>query len=250
MEINSDKEEHGDTMEELYAYDPKISLNYFSIPPMLKSDSRARPSNPDTGVEYLCSYGKDLLRSREMANFGKMANVEWIRQQGNFWQIFFAGYFEYSVERESQRSVPADPTSRESRVLVDVPGVDLPSRLGFFSIDSALLTPFFLLSVGFRGNILGLGFVDVFNCGVFLNSLHEFPIYGWPSAILEPLTESHNGPNLVEVLNISSSLVESLHVVSDSLGIELLDGIYVDHMPPSSSAYGKTATEFFRQLVE
>ena len=38
-----------------------ISPNYFRDPPLLGSSSGSKPINPDTGVEYLCIHGKDLL---------------------------------------------------------------------------------------------------------------------------------------------------------------------------------------------
>ena len=38
-----------------------------------------KPINPETGVEFLCAYEKDLLRSGEMSGYGKMSNVDRIQ---------------------------------------------------------------------------------------------------------------------------------------------------------------------------
>ena len=68
--------------------DPTISPNYFRPPPALGSSSGARPINPETGVEFLCTHGKDLLRSGEMSGYGKMSNVDRIRHgQANMLQV-------------------------------------------------------------------------------------------------------------------------------------------------------------------
>ncbi|KAI9181193.1 hypothetical protein LWI28_012353 [Acer negundo] len=57
-------------------HDPKISTNNYSDPPTRKFDLDAEPINPDSGVEFLCFYGKNLLRSNETSHFGQMSNVE------------------------------------------------------------------------------------------------------------------------------------------------------------------------------
>ena len=68
--------------------DPTISPNYFRPPPVLGPSSGESPLNPETGVEFLCKHGKDLLRSGEMSGYGKMSNSDRIRHgQANMLQV-------------------------------------------------------------------------------------------------------------------------------------------------------------------
>ncbi|KAK3198795.1 hypothetical protein Dsin_022210 [Dipteronia sinensis] len=83
-----DMESYKDTLPELYMRDPRISLNYYVDPLARMYDPRESLITPDTGMQFMCSYWKDMLRSRETSYFGKMSNVDRIRQsQGTLWQI-------------------------------------------------------------------------------------------------------------------------------------------------------------------
>ena len=68
-----------DISSDVLEQDTGISLNYFRSPPVLGSGSQSNPINPETGVQYLCAHGKDLIRSEEIFGYGKMSNVDRIR---------------------------------------------------------------------------------------------------------------------------------------------------------------------------
>ena len=60
----------------------------YSNPPAIGYDPTQGPITPENGVEFLCSYGKNMLRSRESCLFGKMSTVDRIRQStGTLWQV-------------------------------------------------------------------------------------------------------------------------------------------------------------------
>ena len=61
---------------------------YYANPHIVEFDPHQSPITPENGVEFLCSYGKNMLRSQESNVFGKMSTVDRIRQSaGNIWQI-------------------------------------------------------------------------------------------------------------------------------------------------------------------
>ncbi|KAK2644139.1 hypothetical protein Ddye_019334 [Dipteronia dyeriana] len=62
----------GDKLEDLYAHDSKISSNYFINPLATEFNPNEKPITPETGVEFMCSYGKNMLRSRAMGNLLEM----------------------------------------------------------------------------------------------------------------------------------------------------------------------------------
>ena len=69
---------------------------YYTNPPAIGYDSSLGPITPENGVEFLCSYGKNMLKSREANIFGKMSTVDRIRQStGNLWQVIYS-LFVYS----------------------------------------------------------------------------------------------------------------------------------------------------------
>ena len=74
--------------------DVGISPNYFRNPPILGSSSEIQPINPNTGVEYLCAHGQDLLRSGEISGYGKMSNVNRIRHgMAHIFQVILGAFF-------------------------------------------------------------------------------------------------------------------------------------------------------------
>ena len=95
---SSDKDAPPGTPHAGGSRDSTFSPNYFITPPAQSSGSK--PINPETGVQYLCAYGKDLLKSGEVSGYGKMSNVDRIRHgQANMWQVIYqliSVYFSYT----------------------------------------------------------------------------------------------------------------------------------------------------------
>ena len=49
---------------------------YYGDPPAFNFDPTQSPITPENGVEFLCSYGKNMLRSKESTIFGKMSTAD------------------------------------------------------------------------------------------------------------------------------------------------------------------------------
>ena len=61
---------------------------YYTNPPAFEFDASQSPITPENGINFFCSYAKNMLRSREATIFGKMSTVDMIRQStGNIWQV-------------------------------------------------------------------------------------------------------------------------------------------------------------------
>ncbi|KAK2647096.1 hypothetical protein Ddye_022291 [Dipteronia dyeriana] len=104
-------------------YDSKISPNYFKCPPTKQFDPKENTITPETRVEIMCSYEKDILRSRESTLFGKMSNVDQIRQpHGVFWQADLednvVDMFLVSDEFNSNQTEIFDRTVEEMKTLL------------------------------------------------------------------------------------------------------------------------------------
>ncbi|KAK2662178.1 hypothetical protein Ddye_000752 [Dipteronia dyeriana] len=66
-----------DNISKLFMHDTKISLNYCKGAPTRQFVPKENPISPKTDVEFMCSYGKDMLRSGKSVHFGKCRT--WIR---------------------------------------------------------------------------------------------------------------------------------------------------------------------------
>ena len=82
-------------LEPVISLDPEDSgregpPTYYANPQVVGYDPTQSPITPENGVEFLCSYGKNMLRSHESNVFGKMSTVDRIRQStGNIWQVAY-----------------------------------------------------------------------------------------------------------------------------------------------------------------
>ncbi|KAI9198838.1 hypothetical protein LWI28_022836 [Acer negundo] len=95
--------------------DLNISPNYYENPSAMKFDSRYSPITPDTRVKFMCSYGKNMLRSRESIHFGKMSNVNQIKHT-SYWEPFGDGKEVLGKERERYEKLKAVKSEVDDRL--------------------------------------------------------------------------------------------------------------------------------------